>query len=152
MSFPKNGQSYQPKTQISRKYLDEFSSLEIPGYVHKGLHCVREWLHWLISDLIPKKTEKFELRKNFVTIFFSVKNWPKKQNFDFFCPRNFRKIAKLICRQFCKKFEFQCNFAIFRKLRGQKKSKFHFFGSVFDSEKYGHKIFSKCEFFGFFRN
>ena len=41
MSFPKNGQSYQPKTQISRKYLDEFSSLEIPGYVHKGLHCVR---------------------------------------------------------------------------------------------------------------
>ena len=51
--------------------------------------------YWLISDLIPKKSEKFEFRKNFVTIFFSVKNWPKKWNFDFFCPRNFRKIAKL---------------------------------------------------------
>ena len=51
--------------------------------------------YWLISDLIPKKSEKFEFRKNFVTIFFSVKNWPKKWNFDFFCPRNFEKIAKL---------------------------------------------------------
>ena len=30
--------------------------------------------HWLISDLIPKKSEKFESRKNFVTIFVSVKN------------------------------------------------------------------------------
>ena len=44
---------------------------------------------------MPKKSEKFEFRKNFVTIFFSVKNWPKKQNFDIFHPRNFRKIAKL---------------------------------------------------------
>ena len=50
--------------------------------------------YWLISDLIPKKSEKFEFRKNFVTIFFSVKNWPKKRNFDFFCLRNFRKNAK----------------------------------------------------------
>ena len=54
-----------------------------------------DFSQWLISDLIPKKSEKFEFRKNFVTIFFSVKNWPKKWNFDFFCPRNFRKIAKL---------------------------------------------------------
>ena len=30
--------------------------------------------YWLISDLIPKKSEKFEFRKNFVTIFFTVKN------------------------------------------------------------------------------
>ena len=29
---------------------------------------------WLISDLIPKKSEKFEFRKFFVTIFSSVKN------------------------------------------------------------------------------
>ena len=36
-------------------------------------------LQWLISDLIPKKSEKFEFRKNFVTIFFSVKNWPKNE-------------------------------------------------------------------------
>ena len=38
----------------------------------------------MISDLIPKKSEKFEFRKNFVTIFFSVKNWPKKWNFDLY--------------------------------------------------------------------
>ena len=49
---------------------------------------------WLISDLIPKKSEKIEFRKNFMSIFFSVKNWPKKWNFDFYCLRNFRKIAK----------------------------------------------------------
>ena len=30
--------------------------------------------YWLISDLIPKKSEKFEFWKNFVTMFFSVKN------------------------------------------------------------------------------
>ena len=29
---------------------------------------------WLISDLIPKKTEKFEFSKNFVAMFLSVKN------------------------------------------------------------------------------
>ena len=48
--------------------------------------------HWLISDLIPKKSEKFEFRKNFVTIFFSVKNWPKKWNFDFFAHAIFEKL------------------------------------------------------------
>ena len=49
---------------------------------------------WLISDLIPKKSEKFEFRKNFVTIFFSVKNWPKKWNFDFL-PTQFSKNYKI---------------------------------------------------------
>ena len=29
---------------------------------------------WLISDLIPKKSEKFEFLKNLVTMFFGVKN------------------------------------------------------------------------------
>ena len=29
---------------------------------------------WFISDLIPKKSEKLKFRKNFVTIFFTVKN------------------------------------------------------------------------------
>ena len=51
-------------------------------------------VHWLISDLIPKKSEKFEFWKNFVTMFFSVKNWPIKQNFEIFRPRNFEKIVK----------------------------------------------------------
>ena len=50
---------------------------------------------WLISDLIPKKSKKLEFRKKFLTIFFSAKNWPEKWNFDIFCLRNFRKIAKL---------------------------------------------------------
>ena len=35
------------------------------------------------------------------------------------------------------------NFEIFQKLRGQKKTKFRFFGSVFDAKKYGHRIFPK---------
>ena len=49
-------------------------------------------LDWLISDLIPKKSEKFEFRKNFMSIFFSVKNWPKKWNFDFFAYAIFEKL------------------------------------------------------------
>ena len=51
-------------------------------------------VYWLISDLIPKKSEKFEFLKNFVTMFFSVKNWPIKRNFEIFRPRNFGKIVK----------------------------------------------------------
>jgi len=34
----------------------------------------RQFKHWWISDLIPKKSEKFEFRKNFFIIFFSVEN------------------------------------------------------------------------------
>ena len=91
--------------------------------------------NWLFSDLNPKKSEKFEFRKNFVSTFFSVKTWPKKRNFHFFCPPNFRKIAelnstfeeKIIFLKFpifqanipLKNFEF--NFAFFQKLGGQKK-------------------------------
>ena len=44
------------------------------------------------------------------------------------------------------------NFDIFEKLRGRIISNFRFFGSVFDTEKYGYKIFPKFEIFGFFRN
>ena len=47
--------------------------------------------HWFISDLIPKKSKKLEFPKNFATIFFSVKNWPIKQNFEIFRLRNFSK-------------------------------------------------------------
>ena len=38
-------------------------------------------VQWLISDLIPKKSEKFEFWKNFSTMFSSVKNWPKITKF-----------------------------------------------------------------------
>ena len=116
-------------------------------------------LHWLISDLIPKKSEKFEFRKNFVTIFFSVENWPKKWNFDFFCPRNFRKIAKLSSKfrsgiftlkwKILEQLIFHWNQ---RKIAWTKKIKISFFGSVFDTEKYCQKIFPTFELFGFFRN
>ena len=75
--------------------------------------------YWLISDLIPKKSEKFEFWKNFVTMFFSVKNWPIKQNFEIFRPRNFEKIVKKIQNfrvgkvpeilRIFEKFFFHCN-------------------------------------------
>ena len=47
--------------------------------------------HWWISDLIPKKSEKFEFRKNFFIIFLSVKNWPRKTKFWYFSPTHFPK-------------------------------------------------------------
>ena len=53
-------------------------------------------LYWLISDLIPKKSEKFEFRKIFLTIFFSVKNWPRKTKFWLFSPTQFSKKCKII--------------------------------------------------------
>ena len=50
----------------------------------------------LVSDLIPKKSEKFEIRKNYITIFLSVKNWPQKQNFQSFRPRNLRNFENSV--------------------------------------------------------
>ena len=47
----------------------------------KGQNGSNASINWLISDLIPKKSEKFEFRKNFVTIFSRVKNWPSR-NFE----------------------------------------------------------------------
>ena len=44
--------------------------------------------------------------------------------------------------------EFNC--AIFRKLRGQKKNKISFFGSVFDAEKYRSQNFSEIRTFRIF--
>ena len=70
-------------------------------------------------------------------------------------PRNF---PQLVFFKFCifqvniQLLNFEFNFAIFRKLRGRKKIKISFFGSVFDTEKYDYKIFPKFELFGFFRN
>ena len=52
--------------------------------------------NWLISDLIPKKYEKFEFSKNFVIIFLSSQNGPRKRNFNIFCPRIFDKLQKEI--------------------------------------------------------
>ena len=37
--------------------------------------------YWLISDLIPKKYEKFEFSKTFVTMFLSGQSWPRKTKF-----------------------------------------------------------------------
>ena len=45
---------------------------------------VAELDRWLISDFIHKKSEKFEFRKNFVTIFSVAKTDQRKRNFDFF--------------------------------------------------------------------
>ena len=55
-----------------------------------------KYADWLISDLIPKKSEKFEFRKIFLTIFFSVKNWPRKTKFWLFSPTQFSKKCKII--------------------------------------------------------
>ena len=44
----------------------------------------RIFLYYVLFDLRLKKSEKFEFRKNFVTIFFTVKNWLKNWNFGFF--------------------------------------------------------------------
>ena len=41
--------------------------------ITKIIRCIMV-KNWLISDLIPKKSEKLEFWKNFVTIFFSVEN------------------------------------------------------------------------------
>ena len=46
-----------------------------------------------------------------------------------------------------RRLNFEFNFAIFRKCVG-KKIKFSFFGSVFDTEKYGNRIFPKFKLFG----
>jgi len=54
------------------------------------------WAYWLISDLIPKKYEKFEFSKNFVIMFLSSQNGPRKRNFNIFCPRIFDKLQKEI--------------------------------------------------------
>ena len=76
------------------------------------IKIIRSWqrlwkyYQWLISDFIPKKSEKFKFRKNFVTIIFHCQNWPRKGIFDIFCPRNFRKWKmenfekKIFCNQF----------------------------------------------------
>ena len=37
----------------------------------------KKCFYWLISDLIPKKYEKFEFWKNFETMFLSTKNSQK---------------------------------------------------------------------------
>ena len=52
--------------------------------------------HWLISDLIPQKSEKFEFSKNFVNMHSSVKNWSRSRIFWIFRWSHFRKIAKEI--------------------------------------------------------
>ena len=36
-------------------------------------------MHWWVSNIIPKKTKKFEFEKNFMAILFAVKNNPYTQ-------------------------------------------------------------------------
>ena len=46
---------------------------------------------WLISDLIPEKSENIKFRKNFVTIFISVKRLPEKTKIFFYAHAIFEK-------------------------------------------------------------
>ena len=57
-----------------------------------------QFSHWFISDLIPKKSEKFEFRKNFATItYFSAgKTGPKNEILKFSANAIFRKLLKEI--------------------------------------------------------
>ena len=50
---------------------------------------------WLISYLIPKKTEKFEYRKIFVTIFFNVKKLTQITKFWYFLATQFSKNCEI---------------------------------------------------------
>ena len=47
--------------------------------------------YWLISDLIPKKSEKYEFCKNLVIMFLSVENWPENEILQFFAHAIFEK-------------------------------------------------------------
>ena len=113
-----------------------------------------EFQHWLISDLIPEKSEKFEFRKNFVTIFFSVKTWPKKGIFfhskfyaDFEKKWFFSKF--LIFQVLIPLLNFEFNFAFFRKLRRRKKSKFRFLGQFLTLKNMVTKFFRNSNFSDF---
>ena len=47
--------------------------------------------YWLISDLIPKKSEQLEFSKDFAIMFLAFKVDPEKRNFDIFAhafPKN----------------------------------------------------------------
>ena len=72
-------------------------------------------MYWLISELIPKKSEKFEFWKNFSTMFLSVKNWPKITKFWYLklvkFSRNRWKTPKTSeWAKYPKKWEFSKNF------------------------------------------
>lgn len=49
---------------------------------------------WFISDSVPKKSKKFKFWIKFPTMFFSIRNWLEKSNFDNFFCRFFRKAVK----------------------------------------------------------
>ena len=71
--------------------------------------------YWWISDLIPKKSEKFEFWKNFSTIFLSVKNWPKITKFWYlklvkFSRNRWKKPKTSEWAKYPKKWEFSKNF------------------------------------------
>ena len=44
----------------------------------------------------PYKYEKFEFRKNFVTMLLSVESGPENRIFEIFCPHDFRKMLNEI--------------------------------------------------------
>ena len=61
--------NYPPMNQHTKRVINDDSS-----------YCT----DWLISDLIPKKYEKFEFSKIFVAMFLSGQNEPKKTKFQYF--------------------------------------------------------------------
>ena len=65
--------------------------------IGKALPMESEVSAWLISDLIPKKSEKFEFRKNFGTIFFKCQKLTQKTKFWYF---SHSQILKLILQFF----------------------------------------------------
>ena len=93
-------------------------------------------------------------------MFFSVKNWPGKRNFDIFRPRIFSKNGSKIFHAFFNIFifsdryptlKFGISLSVFRKT-WVKTIKIFLFGPVFNAQKDGQKIFPKFEFFEFWRN
>ena len=111
---------------------------------------------WFISDLIPKKSEKFEFSKNFGIIFFIVRNRSKKLNFEIFRRGNFSKMLKEIQNLRVVNVREKMEISIFlnwiaENCVGGKFQNFVLWAS-FHAEKYDDKMFRKFGFFGFLKN
>ena len=96
-SYVRNGPRNNPiksKIIISLRYRMQYTVCSIryaPYDPFKDRPCLFVGPKWWISDLIPKKSEKFEFRKNFFIMFFGVENWPRKTKFRYFSPTHFPK-------------------------------------------------------------
>ena len=120
-------------------------------------------IRWGSQPMVDLRLNSWEIRKvriseKFCDHIFQCQKLTQKMKFWFFLPTQFSKNCKIKFKIsewdiYLKNGKFWKNLSkTFRKLRGQKKIKISFFLSVFDTEKYGHKIFPKFELFGFFRN